>query len=208
MTPEAKKARASEMLAALRGDRFKLFDEKDLVALGASYELRRSTLKKMREERAKRPFDERLLPTMTPAARSYLYHVQLAQRESKYHNNWRAERVNEVRALIERHNSLGPLDRPLNSAEWRKVELWFWHRERIEDYRKSCQKLWDGLTDEERLWFDHKPPVSRWAFDFPLDAPAPYRFYPTEETPERLRQFEILEAVLAEAEQELRQRAP
>ncbi len=181
------------MLAALRADRFKLFKEPELIALDIPYELRRSTQDASLIAREQRPFDPKHSPIMTPAASYYLDTLEVARRESLYSQNFRIKHFESVKAHILAENARGPLDPPAKPAE---KDLWFWHGEAIERWRVTCQANWDKLSDTERLWFDNKPEVSRWAWEFPAIAPPPQCFYPTEETPERERQFHLLEWVL------------
>jgi hypothetical protein len=192
----ARKARASEMLAALAADRFLLFKEADLIALDIPFDLRRETQNKALRYRKERPFDPKMFPSLSPAADNYYQYLEVARRESNYSENYRKKHFQRVKALVERHNELGPFDPPLSSDEQFLVDRWFWHGEHIERWRETCQRNWDALSATERLWFDHKPMDSRWAWEFPGLAPAPHCFYPTEETPERARQKHLLKWVI------------
>lgn len=191
------RARASEMLAALSGDRFLLFPESELIALGIPYELRRKTQNEALRARKARPFDPKLMPTMTPAAWDYLYQLEVARRESTHSNNFRVKHATAVRRTIERHHALGPYDKPISGMGL--VQRWQWHGQQIENWHMTIKRHWDGMNEVERLWFGHKPEVTRWAHDFPVEAPAPHRFYPTEETPERERQMRLLRWVLGDS---------
>lgn len=191
-----KKVRASEMLAALSADRFLLYPEKELIALGIPYELRRSTQDTALRKRAERPFNPKHMPIMTPAANLYYDKLGTAKRESAYWNNFRAKHYEGVKALIEKRNALGPFDPPLTEKEQELIYQWHRHRGRIQDWVYSLQSYWNILTSVEKLWFEDMPHVVRWAWDFPDIAPIPHRFYPTEETPERERQKVLLRWVL------------
>jgi hypothetical protein len=188
----ARKARASEMLTALTADRFLLFKEAELIALNIPYELRRSTQDEALRLRAKRPFSPKLMPKLSRAAANYCETVELARAESNHSNSYRKEYLERVKALIARRDALGMFDKPLPAKDGEVIRLWFWHAEYIENWVYSCQSAWDKLTPIDRLWFEDMPPVTRWAWDFPGLAPIPHRFYPTEETPERQRQKQLL----------------
>ncbi|KQO13418.1 hypothetical protein [Sphingomonas sp. Leaf242] len=192
----ARKARASEMLAALTADRFLLFKEAELIALNIPYDLRRSTQDEALRLRAERPFDPKHLPKMSRAAANYWETVELARAESNPSNTYRKEYLERVKALIARRDALGLFDKPLPAKDGEVIRLWFWHAEYIENWVYSCQSAWDKLTPTDRLWFEDMPPVTRWAWEFPGLAPIPHRFYPTEETPERERQMDLLRWVI------------
>lgn len=193
----ARKARASEMLAALTADRFLLFKEAELVALDIPYKLRRRTQDKVLAYRAERPFNPKLMPVMTPAANTYLDLVQLAQRESRYAANQIAKlKPAYMVAKQEEKKPRSRFDRPFSSGGvFEKVAF---HVSRINDWHDSVHRAWEALTWEEAQWFRDCPPVTRWAGDFPLEAPPPQRFYPLEETPERARQKHLLGWVIAD----------
>lgn len=191
---------ASSMLAALLADRFKLFPEPELVALDIPYDLRRSTQDTALKERAKRPFNPLHFPQLTPAAFNYWDHLGLARRSSRKSQEQRAETAARVRSLVERYNNLGPFDLPLSQDEQWEIKIWHNRGTSIEHYNDSCREKWDRMNSVEQLWFHDMPPITRWAWDFPTLAPAPQCFYPTEETPERLRQMQLLKWVIADCE--------
>ncbi len=177
-----RKARASEMLAALRADRFLLFKEADLVALNIPFELRRSTQDKALAARKERPFNPDHMPIKTPSANYYLDILGTARRETNYSNNYRRKHLAAAKAAVARGSS--------------PPHLFTWHGQHIQNWVDSLQRAWDKLTDTEKLWFEDMPPVVQWAWDFPGLAPIPHRFYPTEETPERERQMHLLRWVI------------
>lgn len=197
------RSKAIDMLAALRADRFKEFAEGDFVALGIPYELRRETKNVMLRERAKRPYDEWLTPRMTPKAYTYQEMVESGKRLTRTSWNWICKYKSRYmpflqRAADEANGRLGHLDKPLAAVEREAVRLYWHHWGQIDHWHEVAQRNWDLLSETERLWFRLKPSRTYSAFDFPLDAPAKYAFYPTEETPERLRQMQLLEWVIHE----------
>lgn len=190
----ATKVRASEMLAALSANRFLLYPEKEFIALGVPYELRRSTQDTALRERAKRPFNPKHMPIMTRNASEYVDTLRLARSISSSSNDFRKKNFKKVKAYVEAESARGYFDPPAAGAGL--YESWQRHGRQIQDWVYSLQSAWDKLTSLEKLWFEDMPPVVRWAWDFPSLAPIPHRFYPTEETPERERQKILLRWVL------------
>jgi hypothetical protein len=186
----ARKARASEMLAALAADRFLLFKEADLIALDIPYELRRETQNKVLRFRKGRPFNPEHTPRMTPAASYYWDHLLLARSQSIFHQNQRIKTFPAVKALLVKASESGRL------ANSEVVRKWYWHKERIDNWHQSVIAAWNVLTAEEAMSFTDLPTVTTWACDMPLLAPAPHCFYPLEETPERARQKHLLKWVI------------
>lgn len=184
------------MLAALRADRFKLFKEPDLIVLGIPYELRRSTQDAALAARKLRPFNPKHSPIMTPAARCYRETVEHAKTQSRYVYN-RLKELHAEYIELEQQTKLerSIFDKPIPSL-YGVQDAIDTERRKLGDFHKSCIVAWDALTWEETQWFRDIPPTTRWAWDFPGEAPDPQRWYPLEETPERERQFHLLEWVL------------
>jgi hypothetical protein len=179
------------MLAALQQDRFLLFKEADLVALGIPYELRRSTQDKVLKHRAERPYNPLDSPRLSPSAKEYLYTVETAQSESSYSLGQLKELRHRIAAMKADHKK-GFFEKPLSAAYHQLVEKADGHRKRVRSWHDACERYYFKMTWEEAQWFRDLPPVTRWAGDFPLLAPAPQCFYPLEETPERARQMHLL----------------
>jgi len=183
------------MLAALEQDRFLLFKETDLVALGIPYELRRSTQDKVLQFRAKRPFDPLNSPILSPAAYDYLYTVETAQSESRYALG-QLDTLRHRLVAIKAVEKKGFFEKPLPAAYQQLVEKAEGHRKRIRSWHDACQRYYFRMTANEAQWFRDLPLVTRWAGDFPLLAPPPQCFYPLEETPERARQMHLLKWII------------
>lgn len=190
----ARKARASELLAALQADRFLLHKEADLIALDIPSELRSETRNHALRERKKRPYNPDHFPNLSSAASDYFHMLSTARRESNHSNNFRAKHLATVKAYYKKQEVRSIFDKPLPDGEL--AERFRWHGQHIVNWVHTLQNAWDKLSDTEKLWFEDMPPLVRWAWDFPGLAPAPQCFYPTEETPERLRQMELLRWVI------------
>lgn len=196
----ARKARASEMLAVLLADRFKLYREADLIALDIPAALLRSTQERVDAYRQEHPFNPDHEPNMTPTATAYWDHVLLAREQSMFHHEQRKKNYLRVKALSEKAATLGYFDKPLTSTEVHAIWLWHWHGDRIANWHESSLKYWNALTAEERMWFTDYPAMTTWAYDMPILAPAPQCFWPLKETAERQRQAYLLRWVIKDCE--------